>query len=90
MDLRVLDKSNNVIYSNDMSDNNKHAICEIHFCTSYTQVVVQDEIMVDGKIKYPTHDVILPPVGSKPNWIDEIATNGDPQGEWVNASTQQP
>lgn len=84
MEIKVCEKSTGKIYTNDMSDNNKQSILSLSFCTSYTQVEVQDQVVgSDGKKKYPTHDIILPPLGSKPNWIDLIATQDDPEGEWV-------
>lgn len=66
-----------------MSDENKQAILALNFCTSYTEVQVQDQIEIDGEIKYPETTLILPPIGTEPNWIDMIATQDDPEGEWV-------
>lgn len=84
MDLKIRDKVTGVIYTNDMSDGNKHVILALNFCTSYTQVTVQDEIIdEDGNKKYPSKDIILPPIGAKPNWIDLIATQEDNEAEWV-------
>lgn len=84
MILKVKDNKTGVIYTSDMSDENKHSILNINFCTSYTQVEVQDEILEDGELKYPTHDIILKPLGSKVNWIDLIAVMNDNDGEWIN------
>lgn len=90
--IQVRNKENKKIYSSDMSADNKQSIIEIHFCTSYTQVIVQDQVeeidflTKDTKIKFPTTDLILPPIGSTPNWIDEIATQGNHTGEWVMQS----
>lgn len=83
MELKVRDLKTNTIYSSNMSDNNKHCILEIHFCTSYTQVVVQDEVEEAGGKVYPSHDIVLPPIGSEVNWVDLIATQEDNQGEWA-------
>jgi len=80
--IQVKDKSTGIIYSNDMSQD-KHIILSINFCTSYTQVEVQDKIEIDGETRYPKHDIIVPPLKSKPYWVDEIATQNDPEGEWV-------
>ena len=84
MNLKIRDKVTGVIYTNDMSDCNKHVILALNFCTSYTQVTVQDEIIDEGgNKKYQSKDIILPPVGTKPNWIDLIATQEDNEAEWV-------
>ena len=86
--IQVKDKSTGIIYSNDMSQD-KHCILSINFCTSYTRVEVQNKVEVDGKTKFPKHDVIVPTLNSEPFWIDEIATQNDPEGEWVeNANAQ--
>jgi len=84
--IKVKDKKTGVIYSTNMMDGNKHSILEINFCTSYTQVTVQDEIEVDGKTEYPTHDIILPPFGTTPNWVDLIATQDDNEGVWIDCA----
>jgi len=84
MELNIKDKVTGVIYSSDMSDGNKHTITALNFCTSYTQVTVQDEIIDEGGVKkYPEKDLIIPPIGTNPNWIDLIATQNDNEGEWV-------
>ena len=84
MELKIKDKVTGVIYTNDMSDSNKHVILALNFCTSYTQVTVQDEIIDEGGNKeYPSKDIILPPMGTKPNWVDLIATQEDNEAEWV-------
>jgi len=84
MEIKIRDKKTGVVYSSNMNDNNKNAILSINFCTSYTEVEVQDVIEVDGKKKFPTHTVILPPFGSETSWIDLIATQEDNEGEWVS------
>ena len=85
MEIRIKDEVNGKVYSNDMSDKNKQSILEIHFCTSYTQVKVQDTIETEqGNFAYPEHDIILPPLGSKVNWVDLIATQYDNKGHWLN------
>lgn len=81
--IKVKDKKTGTVYSSNMMDNNKHSILEINYCTSYTQVTVQDKIEVDGKQQYNTHDIILPPFGTNPNWVDLIATQEENEGEWV-------
>jgi hypothetical protein len=80
--IQVKENATDIIYDNDMSKD-KHSILEIHFCTSYTQVVVQDKIEEGGQILYPKHSIIIPPLNSRPNWIDEIATQGDNAGIWI-------
>ena len=81
--IKVKDKKTGVIYSSNMMDGNKHSILAMNFCTSYTQVTVQDEIEIYGEIKFSTHDIILPPLGTKPNWIDLIAIKNDNEGTWI-------
>ena len=83
MKLKVKNKRTGVIYTSDMSDSNKHVITEINFCTSYTQVSVQDEIISNGKTLFPVHDIILKAIGTESNWVDLIATQNDDDGEWV-------
>lgn len=58
----------------------KESIYEIHFCTSYTQVRVQ-ELDENGKLK--SLDIICKPEGTQPNWIDSIATQDDDTGTFV-------
>ena len=79
--IKVKDKTTNKVYTNEMD--NDCCITEIHFCTSYTQVVVQDVINKDGKTTYPNHDVILPPLKSEPYWVDLIAIQNSNIGEWI-------
>jgi hypothetical protein len=56
---------------------NDEGIYEMHFCTSYTQVMIQ-EIGDDGKLK--NKEIICPPHGTEPNPIDLIATQNDETG----------
>ena len=83
MIIKVKDLKTGVVYTSEMSSENKHLITSMHFCTSYTQVTVQDEIETENRKSYPEHDIIIPPVGSKPCFIDLIATQGDNEGEFV-------
>ena len=84
--IKVKDNKTGIIYSTNMVDSNKHSILGMNFCTSYTQVTVQDEIEVDGQTQYPTHDIILPPFGTKPNWVDLIASQDDNDGVWIDCT----
>ncbi len=84
MNIKVKDTKTGIVYSNDMSDANKHSILAINFCTSYTQVTVQEEVDYNGGKAYPEHDLIVPPELSKVNWIDMIAVKDDTIGEWVS------
>ena len=84
MKIEIRDKKTGIIYSSDMSDENDNSILSINFCTSYTEVEVQDRVFKDGVTKFPTHTIILPPLGSSPNWVDLIATQEDNEGEWIN------
>ena len=82
--IQVIDSETNVVYSNSMRISNKHTILEIHFCTSYTQVRVQDEIIENGNIRYPQHDLFLDPLDGSMDWADFIAiTDNDHLGEWI-------
>lgn len=79
--IKVKDREGN-IYSNDMSIDNDKSIIEIHFCTSYTQAIVQDTLVNEqGTTTYPTKDIIIPL--ENPNWVDMIAVNEDEIGEWA-------
>ena len=73
------------IFTNDMSEDNPNSILEIHFCTSYTQVVVQkQETDDDGVTKYVKEDIIIP-IKSPDGFgqaIDFMAVSGDEIGEW--------
>ena len=80
MEIKVKDDVTGIVYSSNMSDENKNSILAMNFCTSYTQVNVQQEI--DGK--FPTHNIIVPPLGSAPSWVDGIATQGDHTGQFIN------
>ena len=85
--LKIKDLNNGKIYSNDMSNQNTQSILYMNFCTSYTEVKVQDEIDNDGKRSFPKHTVILPPYGvslKDINWVDLIAIQEDARGEWVS------
>lgn len=84
---KVRDKETGAVYSSDMSDENKSKILDINFCTSYTEVTVQDE--TGGN--FPTKNLIIPPIGSEPYWVDMIAINeNDIEGEWVDSSPSVP
>ena len=64
------------IFTSDMSGKDDACIIEIHFCTSYTQVVIQEK----KEDKFVTYSLICDPSGSKPNIIDSIATGNDDEG----------
>jgi len=75
MKLAVKDREGNV-YTNDMT--NPKTIIEIHFGTSYTQVIVQDEIDgYNGDKRYMHKDVIIPTSSGF------IAIDEDEIGEWA-------
>lgn len=84
MIIKVKSKKTGIIYSSDMSDLNNHSILQIDFCTSYTEVNVQDVIEINGEKSYKCHDIVIQPVGSKPCWIDLISIQGYDEGEFVN------
>jgi hypothetical protein len=76
--IRVKRDRDGKIFTSDMSA--KESIYEIHFCTSYTQVRVQ-EIDEDGKLK--SLDIICKPEGTQASWTDLIATQDDDTGAFV-------
>ena len=79
MKLKIKDKKTGIIYTNDMSDDNKCRILSINFYLGYTKVRVQ---RIDRK-KYFLRDLTLSPLGQKPYWIDIHETLIDGEGEWV-------
>ena len=87
--IRVRDDVTGKIYSNDMSENNDLSILEIHFCTSYTQVEVQDKINNGKGLEYPTHTICIQPLGTKPNWVDLIAIQDSNAGSWIVHKTKE-
>lgn len=80
MIIKVRDKVTGIVYSSNMDPENKQAILSMSFCTSYTQVEVQN--LEEGQIRLQS--IILPPIGTEPNWVDLIAiTDDDHEGEFV-------
>ncbi|MDT2832378.1 hypothetical protein P7H62_15430 [Vagococcus carniphilus] len=68
------------VFSNDTS--NFECIIEIHFCTSYTQVVVQEKDVETDETIF--RDIIIP-IENKNNLeqvIDMIAVKSDEIGSW--------
>jgi hypothetical protein len=83
MELKVKNLKTGVIYSSDRSNDNKHSILSINFQTDYTQVNVQDEIILEsGQKTHPNFNIIMP-IGGKMNWVTLIAGQEDMHGEWV-------
>ena len=70
------------VFSNDM--NNIECIIEIHFCTSYTQVIVQEKDLETDKTI--TRDIIIPIENDSvlEQTIDMIAIKSDEIGSWEN------
>ena len=68
----------NKIFTTDMSKD--EGIYEMHFCTSYTQVRIQE---FDENGKLAIGEIICEPVGTKPNWVDLIGTQDDDTGIFV-------
>lgn len=66
--------SDGKVFTNNMSSD--ESIYEIHFCTSYTQVRVQE--VLDGKLT--SQDVFCRPLGTEMSPIDSISFRGDE--EW--------
>jgi len=66
-------------FTNDISKN--ECIYEIHFCTSYTEVMVQE---VDSEGNLRDKQIICQAVGgTESDWIELIATQDDDIGEFV-------
>ena len=82
--IKVKRDSDGAVFDTGMRYNT--GIIEIHFCTSYTQVRVQEE--KDGMCH--VHDIICPPIGTKPNFVDLIATQDDETGVlfWEDAKDE--
>lgn len=76
--VKVKRYSDGKIFTNDMSK--RESIYEIHFCTSYTQVMIQEE---DENGKLTNKDIICSPIGTKPNLVDLIATQEDETGGFI-------
>lgn len=76
--IRVKRHIDGKVFDTDMS---KHeGIYEMHFCTSYTQVMIQES---DDGGKLQDKEIICAPVGTKPCQIDLIATQEDDTGEFI-------
>jgi len=67
------------VFTTDMSQD--EGIYEMHFCTSYTQVMIQ-EFNEEGRLT--NREIICEPAGTKANWIDLIATQEDDTGAFVS------
>jgi hypothetical protein len=65
------------IFTSDMSDPYGDVIIEIHFCTSYTQVIVQD------KEEKQAVSIMILDEGTKPSIIDTFAIQGIGTGSFV-------
>lgn len=66
------------IFTNDMTE--KESIYEIHFCTSYTQVLVQEEDPY-GNLK--RKDIICPAIGIVPTWEDLLSIRFNDEGVFL-------
>lgn len=78
MMIKVKRNSDGKVFTNDMSE--REGIYEIHFCTSYTQVMIQEE---DESGKLESKAIICDPVGTKQNPVDLIATQDDEAGIFI-------
>lgn len=74
------------VFSNDMSQ--FECIIEIHFCTSYTQVVVQEKDDEEDKTIY--RDIIIPIKNDNEleQAIDFIAVKSDEIGSWFKEDSK--
>lgn len=76
--IKVKRDSDGKVFTNNMSE--RECIYEIHFCTSYTQVMIQEEDE-EGKLK--SKEIICAPLGTKANPVDLIATQDDEIGRFI-------
>ena len=65
------------VFTSDMSNPYGDVIIEIHFCTSYTQVIVQD------KEEKQAVNIMILNEGAKPSIIDTFAVEGIDTGSFV-------
>jgi hypothetical protein len=66
------------VFTSGMSQN--EGIYEMHFCTSYTQVMIY-ETDEEGNIQEA--EVICEPIGTECSFVDSIAIQDDDTGEFV-------
>lgn len=80
MKIQVKRLKDGKIFTNDMSQD--ECIYEIHFCTAYTQVIVQEFNDAGERV---SSDIICKPYGneSQTSWIDLIAIQDDDLGEFI-------
>ena len=78
--IKVKRHKDSKVFTTGMSKN--ESIFEMHFCTSYIQVMIQE---YDGDGKLWRGEIICAPVGAAPSCIDLIATQHDDSGEFVAA-----
>ena len=71
--IKIKDKETGYIYTNDMCFENKRAIIELHFCTSYVQALVQDtaEEGFTKDLFLPTNKGTLTWPDNHAKWIEE-------------------
>lgn len=77
--IKVKRDSDGKIFTNDMAV--EEGIYEIHFCTSYAQVRVQ-EFDCNGKLT--SKDIICPPIGTQGSFLDYIAVYDDETGDFID------
>ena len=75
--IQVKRHSDGKVFNNNMSQFD--CIYEIHFCTSYTQVLTQE--VIDGVVHFGC--IICDPLGTAPSWVDLIATQNESHGEFI-------
>lgn len=72
--IRVRRESDGKVFSSDMREDN--VIYEMHFCTSYTQVFVQE---ADGIYL----GLCCPPIGTNPSWWDMVVMQDVEKGVFL-------
>lgn len=76
--IKVKRERDGKVFTTDMSK--EECIYEIHFCTSYTQVVFYE---VDDEGNRVTRYVICDPVGTKGSPFDLLAIQGEDSGTFI-------
>jgi len=76
--IQVIRTKDGKIFTSDMSKFEN--IIEIHFCTSYTQVIIQEK---DEDNKLQLKDIICNPIGTESDFIDMIAVQSNDVGKFI-------
>lgn len=84
MKIQIKDKQTGVIYSNDMSKENKHSILRIDFSTEGTTFEVQDEEVDDnGKKLFKTKELSIRPDKMDFGLAILYSVQNNDEAEWI-------